>query len=206
MKLNDFELSLHSRKRIGSGAARALRVDGRVPAILYGNGLNFCGHIDAKELQKAINTKTLFNKFTKINLDDKKHCIAYAKIIQKHPVSDKILHVDFQCVDINSIITISIPVYFINKELCEAIKLGGLLNIVARSIKLIGPVSAMPSCLEYDLTKATVGTAVKSEDLGVPNNVKIAIAFQSKVIATILAAKKKGDAAVAESATKAADK
>lgn len=204
MNLNEFELDLIKREAVGTSSARVLRNSGKVPATVYGKGKDpIAAFVESDVLGKALNSRTLFNKFTKLNIG-KDSVLAFAKIVQKHPVTDRVLHIDFQMVEKDGIVTMKVPVVFINKELCEAIKLGGLLNIVSSFVEISGPASDMPASLVVDLKEAKVGVSIKVEHLGIASNLKVSRKFSNKVVATILAAKKKGSDAAAESGDAAA--
>jgi len=201
MNLNDFELDLVKRENVGTSDARVLRNSGHVPATIYGSGKSpISAYIKEDVLNRALGSRTLFNKFTKLNFG-KESVLAFAKIVQKHPVTDRVLHIDFQIVEKGGVITMKVPVTFINKELCETIKLGGLLNIVSPFLEMKGTAEKMPSSVVVDLKDAKVGISIKVEHLVIPEGVKVTSKFVNKVVATILAAKKKGgDASTEESA------
>jgi large subunit ribosomal protein L25 len=141
-------------------------------------------------LSKAINSRTLFNKFTTLNIGKDK-ILAFAKVVQKDPVKDEIKHIDFQAVDKKSKVSMKVPVRFINKELCEDIKLGGQLNAVVDVLELVALPSDMPSYVDYDLSKAKVGVSIRVQDLGIDKKVLVR-KDSDAVVATILAGKKKG--------------
>jgi large subunit ribosomal protein L25 len=198
MNLNTFELNFEKRNSVGTISAKALRHASKVPATIYGKGKETLScSIDQDALKKALDSRTLFNKFTNINIDGQKMTV-FAQTVQKHPVSDKSLHIDFQIVEKDSIIKMRIPVIFTNRDQCETIKLGGFLNVVCSSLELIGPAKDMPETLIVDLASAQVGISIKVQNLGIPSSIKVHHKYASKVIATILAAKKKGGQSDAE--------
>ncbi len=196
MNLNDFELNVNFRSEVGSSSVKKFLKKGQVPLVIYGKGVeNLLGSINELELQKALKSKSLFNKFTKMNFNKEGKIESFhvvAKIVQKKSLNDKILHIDFQKVNPSDMVKMKIPVNFINKDICEEIKLGGMLNVVCHFIELIGLAKDMPEFLEYDLKNATSKTSIKTESLKFSDSVKPIQFYQNKVIATILAAKKKG--------------
>lgn len=200
MHFNEFELNLSERSKIGTSAARNLRLENKAPVSVYGKGIEpkaACVEISA--LKKAVASKSLFNKFTYLNLGSEK-LIAFAKVVQLHPVTDEILHIDFQAIKKGEVAQMRIPVRFKNAELCEAIKLGGMLNIVCSYIELTGKVDDMPEYLECDLKNAKVGISLKMDSLNIPNGLKPLKKYEDKVVATILAARKKGASEEADAA------
>jgi len=204
MHLNEFELHLTERAELGSSAARKLRAQNKALVAIYGP--DFAAKsaiIDADVLKKAVASKTLFNKFTTLHIGKEK-VVAVAKVVQLHPVTDNILHIDFQTIKKGQEVTMNVPVRFLNKEACEAIKLGGLLNTVCSYIELKAKAEDMPAYLDCDLSSAQIGISLKVDALNVPSGVKVSKHFESKVIATILAARKKGGD-TEEAATAAAE-
>ena len=192
MNLNEFELHLVERTDLGSGAARKLRAQNKALVAIYGSDFGAkSAYMDYDELKKALASKALFNKFTNLHFGKEK-VVAFAKVVQLHPVTDQILHIDFQVVKKGEVVTMPIPVRFLNKEMCEAIKLGGLLNVVCQFVELTGKVEEMPAYLDCDLQHAKVGISIKLDALHVPANMKVHQRYDNKVIATILAARKKG--------------
>lgn len=194
MHFNEFELKLSQRAKVGSGAARILRLENKAPVAIYGSGIapkSACVEVSA--LKKAISSKSLFNKFTYLHLD-KERFIGFAKVVQLHPVTDEILHIDFQAVQKGQVVTMRIPIRFKNVEFCEAIKLGGILNIVCSYIELSAKIEDMPEYLECDLKDAKVGISLKMDALNIPDTLVPLKKYESKVVATILAARKKGAA------------
>lgn len=199
MNLNDFELDLVERKSFGKSCAKKVRAQGHVPAEVYGIGLekNISAQIDEGVLKKAINSKTLFNKLTTLNLEGKK-IMAFAKVVQLHSVSDKILHIDFQAVKAGQEITMKVPVRFLNHDLCSELKLGGTLNVVTHYIELTGKVEDMPEYIECDLKNANVKVSIKISELAISDKLKVKARYEKAVIATILASRKKNTEATEE--------
>lgn len=192
MQINEFEIEIKARDLIGTGPARAIRIKEEIPGTIYGKGkesLSFS--LVAKDLETAIMTKTFFTKFVNLKLGKKK-ILALPRIVQKHPVTEKILHIDFQYVEKGEPIKMRVPIKFINKDLCHSIKLGGVLNIVCHEIELIGTPENLPSFVEYDLLNAVVGSKIKVTDLNISEKVKVKHGFENRSIATVLAPKKKG--------------
>ena len=126
-------LSAKSRENNGSGPARALRREAKVPGIIYGDkkdpemiSVNF------KDLAREYQTSNFFSKVFTLDIDGRKQDVI-AKDIQLHPVSDAPLHVDFQRVNKHSKVNVFVPIKFINEDKSPAIKRGGALNIIIHS-------------------------------------------------------------------------
>lgn len=204
MHFNEFELNLTPRDAAGTSGARALRKQNKALVSVYGKDFDAkFAFIPEDELSRALASKTLFNKFTNLNLGKEK-VTAFAKIIQRDPVTDRILHIDFQAVKKGQIIKMKVPIKFINEQLCEDIKLGGMLNVVCSYVELTGKVDDMPAYLECDLKDARVKVSINISTLKIPGGIKLHKKYENKVIATVLAARKKGGSAAEEAAAASA--
>lgn len=196
MHLNDFELLIHKREDLGSKAARKMRNQGNVPVNFYGQGISFSGYVEIKELDRAIKSKTLFNQFSYASLDGKKYLVV-AKVLQRDSRTENILHMDFQIVDPNVSFRMKVPIIFINKEICNDIKLGGILNIVASTITLCSTPKNMPNYLQCDLVSARAKVPIRLSSLTIPSGVTLHGHKMTDTIASISAIRKKGVDAVA---------
>jgi len=191
MNLNSFALIIQKKEIAGTSASKKIRKLGNVPVILNQEGKSECGYTEEAALSKAISSKTLFNKFTEIEYDGKKK-IVFAKVLQRDPVTEKVLHVDFQVVDKKKEITMLIPLKFVDRELCEPLKLGGILNVIHQYLPIIAKPEDMPEFIEYSLKGASGKNSIKTAEVIIPDNCKLAKKFQAKVIASILASRRKG--------------
>ena len=192
MNLNSFSFNVDLRSKIGSNYSKQLRKQGKIPANFYSANqkININGSVDEKEFEKAIKTKLLFNQFTKVVIDGKEYLTIVRKI-QRDSVTEKLVHIDFQIVEENEKIKLLVPIKFINKEICEPLKLGGVLNVVYEYIPLIGLVKDLPNYIQYDLKDAISKESLLVKNLNISNKVSIAREFSFSVIASILAARKK---------------
>ncbi len=128
------QLDVQVREGTGKGASRALRRDGRIPAVLYG-GKDAPAHfsLDPVQLNKELHQTGFLSKIFEIPLDGKKEK-ALARAVQFHPVTDRPLHVDFLRVSKDGKITVAVPLRFINEGGSPGIKRGGVLNILIHNL------------------------------------------------------------------------
>lgn len=190
MNYNLFELEVKLKKKTSKAYSIYNRKNNLIPCNIYSKTENIMGLIDKNSLEKALASKTLFNQFTKIKIEDKEY-IVYAKVVQKHPVTEQILHIDFIIVKEDEVIKMNVPVKFLNKDKCEVIKLGAVLNIIHPNILIKAKVKDMPNYLYYDLSNANGKESLLLSKIELPKNIKIASTFKSNVIGTILNARKK---------------
>jgi len=159
--MKTIQLNGESRTYLGKKDSKALRKQDLVPCVLYGSkheNLNFV--LVAKELKGLIYTP--FSHIVEINIDGKLHkCVL--KDIQFHPVSDKILHIDFLNVDENKPVAIDIPVKITGHS--EGVKQGGKLQIVSRKIRVSALLNDLPDEVPIDITNLQVGKSICVGDL-----------------------------------------
>jgi large subunit ribosomal protein L25 len=180
-------LSAASRERAGKGASRALRNEGRVPAVIYGGKQDPVNiHVEEKLLVKALMTGHFFSATVELDLDGKTH-MTIAKDVAFHPVTERPLHVDFFRVDKDTKITVDVPVVFINEDKSPGLKRGGVLNIVRHEVELACDASHIPETLEIDVTGFDVGESIHISAVKLPEGVKPTITDRDFTIATIAA-------------------
>ena len=109
-------LPAETRERAGKGASRALRREGRVPAVIYGGKEEpLAIHVEAKELARQLGSGHFMNSIVMVEIDGKA-VRTLPKDVAFHPVSDRALHVDFLRIGKNSTVEVAVPVVFINEE------------------------------------------------------------------------------------------
>ena len=180
-------LSAESRDRAGKGASRALRNEGRVPAVIYGNNKDpEAIHVEEKALVKALMSGHFFNATIEVSVGGKT-TTTLAKDVAFHPVSDRPLHVDLYRIGKNSKVTVEVPVVFANEDASPGLKKGGVLNIVRHEIELICDASHIPEEIIIDMTGYEVGDSVHISAVKLPSDVQVTITDRDFTIATVIA-------------------
>jgi len=178
-------LEAATREETGKGAARALRRENRVPAIMYGNEQSPVKiTLPLKELTLEYKKGAFFSKIVDIKLDGKV-IHALPRDVQTHPVTDIIEHADFQRVDKESHVHVFVPVKVLNQEKSIGLKRGGVLNIVRHEIELICRPDDIPPFIEVDVLKVDITHSVHINDVKLPANVKTAIKERNFTVVTI---------------------
>ncbi|MBN2481298.1 MAG: 50S ribosomal protein L25 [Bacteroidales bacterium] len=158
--MKSFDLKVHPRKDLGKKDARNLRKEGKVPCVLYGGDENHHFFEHENTFKNLVFTHNVYL----INLDiDGDKRLAIVKEIQLHPVTDKIIHIDFQEVFRDKMIVIALPVEIIGSSI--GIKAGGKLRQRKRYIRAKGLIENMPDTLVIDITDLDVGQSIKAGDL-----------------------------------------
>ena len=180
-------LSAELRERGGKGASRALRNEGRVPAVIYGSNKNPVSiHLEEKALVKALMTGVFFNSMIEVTVDGKTQN-TLAKDVAFHPVTERPMHVDFLRVAKNATVAVEIPVHFLNEEASPGLKRGGVLNVVRHEVEMHCEASHIPDFIEVDLAGYDVGESIHISSVTLPKGVTPTITDRDFTIATIVA-------------------
>ena len=180
-------LTAETRDRAGKGASRALRREGRVPAVIYGNNEEPQGiHVEEKVLMKALNTGHFMNTVVMIDVGGSS-VRTLPKDVQFHPVSDRPLHADFLRISEHATIHVNIPVRFVDEETSPGIKRGGVLNIVRHDLDLVVDAANIPEEVVISLSGLDVGASIHISDVTLPQGAESGITDRDFTIATIVA-------------------
>jgi len=148
------------RTELGKKNARQLRKAGNIPCVIYGKEEN--SHFYAHENSFLNLIYTHESHLVKLNIDGKEFK-AVLKDIQFHPVTDKVIHVDFMEVFDNKPVIINIPIVITGDSV--GIKAGGKLRIKRRSLKVKGYADDIPEYLTVDITDVKIHESIKVGDL-----------------------------------------
>ena len=175
-------LSAETRDRVGKGASRALRREGRVPAVIYGNNQDPASiHVNERELMKLLNTGHFMNSVVMVNGER-----TLPKDVAFDVVSDRPVHVDFLRIGEHTSVHVNVPVVFSDEEKSPGIKRGGVLNIVAHELELIVDAAEIPDEITVSLAGLDVGASLHISQLTLPQGAKSA-STDDITIATIVA-------------------
>ncbi len=179
-------LPAETRDRAGKGASRALRREGRVPAVVYGgNEEPLAIHVEEKELVRQLGTGHFFNSVIEIQAGGAT-VRTLPKDVAFHPVSDRPLHVDFLRLSKDSKVHVNVPVIFANEEASPGLKKGAVLNIVRHDLDLVCSPDTIPSDVTIDLTGLEIGDSIHISSVKLPRGVESGI-DRDFTIATIVA-------------------
>lgn len=175
------------REKTGTGPAREVRRADMVPGILYGNKQDSqMFSMSAKDILMEFTSKKFFS--TVFTLDfGKTKAEGLVKDVQKHPVTDRVLHIDFLRIDKKSQVAVKIPVHFINETLSPALKRGGILNIIHHELEIKCPAHEIPEFITVDLNGIESNVSVVLENVNLPKNVAAANPVRDNVLATVVA-------------------
>lgn len=193
--MKSFELNGSLRTEAGKKFAKKSRRQQVIPAVIYGGEKNTMISLNERELRDLIYTPNVY--IVNINIDGKVHP-AILKEVQFHPVTDRVLHIDFIEISDKKKVTIEIPVELTGSA--EGSKVGGKLTQITRKLKVSALPKHLPDTLKVDITDLELGKSRLVADLDFPN---ITILDpKSTVIATVKMTRAARGAQAAEEAAK----
>jgi large subunit ribosomal protein L25 len=172
MAVDKSTLEAKSREGAGKGAARKLRAQGLVPAVVYGKHLKAPVHVavDPKSVRQSINTPHKLNTLIQLKLTDGSHQVLL-KDFQVDPVTREILHADFIAVSDNEKVKVNVPLVLTGKAVGTAD--GGLLTQARRELEVWALPQAIPEKIEADVTHLKIAMALHVNDIKLPAGVSV---------------------------------
>jgi large subunit ribosomal protein L25 len=169
-----FELVAEFRETQGKGASRRLRHEGKVPAILYG------GHSEARALmlshQKVsimLENERFYSTILSLRVGDQTQA-AILKDVQRHPFKNEIVHIDFQRVEENEKIRISIPLHFKGAAISPGVKSqGGLVSHMRNEVEVSCLPKDLPEFIEVDISGLSLNESIHLSQLKIPDGVHL---------------------------------
>ena len=176
-------LAAEARDRVGKGASRALRRQGRVPAVIYGqNQAPAAVHLEEKALRLALGTGHFMNSVVMVG-----GVRTLPKDVAFDVVTDRPIHADFLRIGEHSQVTVAVPVVFTDEADCPGLEAGGVLNVTRHEVELVVDAADIPSELTVSLRGRAVGDSIHISDVTLPQGATAAIDDRDFAIATIVA-------------------
>jgi large subunit ribosomal protein L25 len=180
-------LPAEARDRAGKGASRALRRQGRVPAVIYGQKNEPLSiHVEEKFLSKMLSTGHFMNSVVMIDVSGKP-TRTLPKAIDFHPVTSRPIHIDFLRISEHTKVHVAVPVRFDNEEASPGLKRGGVLNVVQHELELVCDAASIPNEIHIPLDGLDIGDSVHIGQVKLPDGVMPANQDEDFTVATIVA-------------------
>jgi large subunit ribosomal protein L25 len=180
-------LPAEARDRAGKGAARSLRRDGRVPAVIYGEKKEPLSiHVEEKQLYRMLSTGHFMNSVIMVDLAGEAHR-TLPKAVDFHPVTSRPIHVDFLRIGEHTKVTVGVPVRFDNDEESPGLKRGGVLNVVRHELELVCDAAHIPNEIHIDLTGLEIGDTIHISQVSLPEGSTPADEEEDYTVASIVA-------------------
>ena len=180
-------LPAEARDRAGKGASRALRREGRIPAVIYGGKEEPTPiHVEERLLMRQLGTGHFMNSIVNIEVGGQT-VRTLPKDLALDPVTDRPVHVDFFRLAVGAKIDVAVPVVFVNEEASPGLKRGGVLNVVRHELELVCEADKIPGEISIDVTGLEIGDAVHISSVTLPQGAESAITDRDFTIATVVA-------------------
>ncbi len=168
--MSEYQLAAEPRTDTGKGAARRARAGGRVPAVLYGHGIE-PRHltVDARQFGQALRSGGA-NALLQLQLGGDRH-LALAREIQRHPVRGSYTHVDFLVVRRGEVVTVAVPVHLVGDA--PGVVQGGILDQDVHQLSVEAEVTSVPEVIDGDVSGLQIGDVLRVGDLKPPAGVTV---------------------------------
>jgi large subunit ribosomal protein L25 len=154
----------------GSPESRRLRTTGRIPAVIYGHGVTpESVSIDGRDLRSALSGDAGVNQLLSLDVDGTQH-LALARVLQRHPVRNTVIHVDFQVVSRTEVISADVPIVLVGEaKLVEQER--GVIEHSLQSLTINARPGEIPNSIEVDISGLAIGDSVRIGQLPLPAGV-----------------------------------
>jgi len=167
------DLKVTTRENTGKGAARKLRAGGKIPGVFYGPGIESVKvAVDTSALKtafkKGASMSTMFNLISEgKGIEQLSGAKALLREVQRDPLTHEYLHVDLLKIDLAKTIHLDVPLHFIGKA--EGVKMGGMLQEIARKIVVKALPTKIPEYIEVDVSALNIGDSLHIKDITLPD-------------------------------------
>lgn len=168
--MSETVLTAEVGRRAGSSDARRLRAEGKIPAVVYGHGMDpLSVSVDRRELRQALSGTAGMNTILDVTVDGTVYP-SLIKDIQRHPVKRSVQHIDFIQVNLNEEIVVAIPIH-LEGEAKDVSANNGLVDLTMQELQVRTTPRNIPDGVTIDVTEMTMDTVIRVEDLPLPSGV-----------------------------------
>lgn len=181
------EISVEPRSGTGKGPSYQTRQNGRIPAIVYGGGEEPAPiSVDVTAISRQIEKGAFLTSLFMLNANGKKIRVI-PREVQRDPVTDRPVHVDFMRLGAGASVRLAIPVRFLGHEASPGLKRGGVLNIVRHKVDLVCLAEHIPDAIVCDLTGLDINDSLHLDNIKLPEGAKPSIHGHDRTLASIVA-------------------
>lgn len=180
--MEEVALAAETGRPTGSAAARRLRAAGKIPAVLYGHGIDpEAVAVDGRSLRLALNQEAGLNALITLDVAGTRH-LAMARQLQRDPVRGTVDHVDFVIVRRDEIVAADVPVHLVG-EAEQVHRADGLVEQQLFTLAVHATPGNIPASIEVDITPLAIGDAIRVGDLALPQGVTTDVDPEEPVVA-----------------------
>lgn len=167
----EITLPVESGRPIGSRSSGRLRAAGKIPGVVYGHGIDpLPVAVEARALRAALTTEAGHNALLNLQVDGTSH-LTLARELQRHPVRHNVIHVDFQIVRRDEIMSADVPVTLVG-EAEEVSRNDGAVEQQVFSLTVQATPARIPNVIEVDVSGLSIGDAIRVGDIALPAGVE----------------------------------
>jgi large subunit ribosomal protein L25 len=166
----EITLVAQSGRTTGSPESRRLRAAGRIPAVVYGHGIDAESvSVDGRDLRHALSGDAGVNQLLNLEVGGTRH-LALARVLQRHPVRGTVVHVDFQVVSRNEVISADVPLVLVGEaKAVESER--GVIEHPLQALTINAKPGDIPNSIEIDIAALAIGDTIRVSDLTLPAGV-----------------------------------
>ena len=184
---NEVTLAAETGRTLGSSSSRRLRKAGRIPAVVYGHGMEpLPVSVNGRDLRAALSTDAGLNALITLTVGGDSH-LAVAKQLQRSAVRGVVEHVDFQIVRRDEIIAAEVPIHLVGTA-DQVIKADGVVGQELNALTVHATPGAIPASIEVDVTDLEPGGTIRVSDLSLPSGVTTDVDPESPVVSATISA------------------
>ena len=168
----DITLVVDPARPSGSRESGRLRAAGRIPAIVYGHGIDpISVSVDAKDLRTALGGEAGSRALLRLVIGDGEH-LAMARQLQRHPVRHTVIHVDFQVVGRDEVVSAEVPIILVG-EATAVLRDDGTVDQEMTVVTVKAKPADLPPNLEVDVSTLEIGDSIRASDITLPPGVEL---------------------------------
>ena len=200
---NQTSLTAVANRETGSAASRRLRAEGRIPGVLYGHGMTPISlSVERRDLRVALSGPAGVNAILQLAVGSETYP-AIVKELQRHPVRRTVSHIDFQQINMNEEITVSVPVHLTGTAKAVLAE-GGLVDAAVDTIDVRCTALNLPNEILIDITEMQPHAVIRLSEIALPKGVTATGDPDMAVVTTLFQAKEAAPSAAPEAAAEGA--
>jgi large subunit ribosomal protein L25 len=177
------KLTAERRDGAGKGVARKIRAQGRVPAVVYGHGIDpLPVSIDARDLYHILHTDAGMNVLVDLRVDGE-NFLAMPREVQRDHIKGRFIHVDFLRIARDEKITVEVPIHLVGES--RGVKEGGVVEHHLWNLELECFPQDVPPSIEADISRLGINESLKVTDLRTPDNVTVLTSLDETIVSVV---------------------
>jgi len=179
--MSEVTLAAEHGRTTGSASSGRLRTEGRIPAVVYGHGIDpISVSVARRELRAALHTEAGHNALINLQVDGGSH-LTIVKELQRHPVRNEVTHVDFLVINRDEVLTVDVPIV-LEGEAAAVAGEGGTIDQQMFTLSIQAKPGSIPNELTLDISGMTIGDALRVSDLTLPAGVETSVDPEEAVV------------------------